>query len=212
MEYLFAFLILLGIVSLTTILAGIFKLLVPIAYIGLGYYLGNESLIMGIGASLGAIVNVVNVNRYIRSQGAMSSAPILSKLASFGLIIAFILGLFLKGNTDFNFSGGNGWLILLGIWVAIIAFWFYLAKKRSSSISTFKDNVIKYKIVEKYDEDPKWATYLYFKDGREGWNETIPGSFMAKDPESDLTFVHNSKEEAEKYASGMFENAEYIDD
>ena len=33
---------------------------------------------------------------------------------------------------------------------------------------------------------------------------------MARDPENDLTFVHYSKEEAEKSASRMFENAKQI--
>ena len=66
--------------------------------------------------------------------------------------------------------------------------------------------------VEKYDTDPKWATYLYFKDGQEGWNQTIPGSFLAKDPENDLTFVHNTKEDALRYAESVFENAEFIEE
>lgn len=212
MEYLYSFLILLGITFLTTILTGIFKILVPIAYIGLGYYLGTESLILGIGASLGALINIGNVNRYIKTQGAMSSAPLYSKLGSFGLIMAFIVGLFLKDSSDFNFDNGNGWFVLLAIAITIIGIGFFLAKRKNNSMDSFVDNVLKYEIVEKYDEDPKWATKLYFKNGNEGWSETIKGSFMAKDPENDLTFVHYSKEDAEKYASGMFENAEQIDE
>ncbi len=212
MEYLYAFLLFIGIVFLTTILTGFLKILVPIAYLALGFYLGTESLIMGIGASLGAILNISNVGRYMKTQGAMSSAPLYSKLGSYGLIIAFIVGLFFKDSSELDSGGGNGWLIFLGIAVAIIGIVIFLAKRNRNSLDNFKENVEYYKIVEKYDEDPKWATYLYLKNGQEHWSNTIQGSFMAKDPENDLTFVHYSKEDAEKYASGMFKNAEQIDE
>ena len=133
MEYLYAFLILIGICFLTTISTGIFKILVPIAYIGLGYYLGTESLILGIGASLGAVINIGIVNRYLKTEGAMSSAPLYSKLASYGLIIAFILVLFLKDSTEFNFDSGNGWYVLIAVAVIIIGIRFFLAKRRNNS-------------------------------------------------------------------------------
>ena len=141
----------------------------------------------------------------------MSSAPVLSRLASYGLIIAFIIGLFFKNDSvEINNNGGNGWLFFLGIAVALIGIVIFLSKRNRTSINNFKENVEYYKIVEKYDEDPKWATYLYLKNGKEHWSYTIKGSFMAKDPENDLTFVHYTKEDAEKYSSGMFENAEQI--
>ena len=210
MEYLYAFLFFIGIIVLTSILTGILKILVPIGYLVLGFYLGTESLIMGIGASLGAIVNISIVGRYMKTQGAMSSAPLYSKLSSYGLIITFVVGLFIKDSSVLNISGGNGWLIFLGITVAVIGIVIFLAKRNRNSLDNFKENVEYYEIVEKYDEDPKWATKLHFRNGNEGWSETIKGSFMAKNPENDLTFVHYSKEDAEKYASGMFENAKQI--
>jgi hypothetical protein len=70
---------------------------------------------------------------------------------------------------------------------------------------------LKYKIVEKYNEDPKWAVKLYYKNGNEDWSKTIPRSFMAKDRENDLTYVHYTKKDAEMYASSMFKNAEKIE-
>lgn len=106
-------------------------------------------------------------------------------------------------------------LALVVVW--FLGWFFFVRNKydvtpKKPSIDAFYESVIKYKIVEKYEEDPKWATYLYFKDGKEGWNRTIAGSFMAKDPNNDLTFVHFSKKEAENYASKFFKNAERIDD
>ncbi len=160
MEYLYAFLLFIGIVFLTTILTGFLKILVPIAYLALGFYLGTESLIMGIGASLGAILNISNVGRYMKTQGAMSSAPLYSKLGSYGQIIAFIVGLFFKDSSELDSGGGNGWLIFLGIAVAIIGIVIFLAKRNRNSLDNFKENVEYYKIVEKYDEDPKWARTL----------------------------------------------------
>jgi hypothetical protein len=209
MEYLYAFLLFIGIVFLTTLLTAILKILIPIAYLALGYYLGIESIIMGIGASLGAVVNIGNVSHYMKTEGAMSSAPYYSKLGSYGLIIAFIVGLFFKDSSYVDSSSGNGWLIFLGISIAIIGIVNFFSKRK---LDDFKSNVEYYEIVEKYDEDPKWATKLHFKNGNEGWNETIKGSFMAKDPKNDLTFVHYSKENAEKYASRMFKNAEQLND
>ena len=120
MEYLYAFLLFIGIVFLTTLLTAILKILIPIAYLALGYYLGIESIIMGIGASLGAVVNIGNVSHYMKTEGAMSSAPYYSKLGSYGLIIAFIVGLFFKDSSYVDSSSGNGWLIFLGISIAII--------------------------------------------------------------------------------------------
>lgn len=106
--------------------------------------------------------------------------------------------------------------------IALVVVWFFVwfffirnkynVTKKKLSMDEFYESVIKYKIVKKYDEDPKWATYLYFKDGKEGWSRTIPGSFMAKDPKNDLTFVQYSKEEAERYAAVTFEKAQYIEE
>ena len=87
-----------------------------------------------------------------------------------------------------------------------------LLKKYDKNVvlDNFYENIEKYKIVNKYDDDPKWAIYLYFKSGEEGWNKTISGSFCAKDPENDLTFVFFSEKEASDYAQREFKNATYV--
>jgi len=104
----------------------------------------------------------------------------------------------------------NYWvLIIIGIVLGLI-FSFILKRKRVDSLDNFKKNVIKYEIVEKYKDNPKWAIYLYFKNGEEGWNETIPGSFLAKNPENDYTFVFDNKEDALKYAMKTFKLAQNI--
>jgi len=47
-------------------------------------------------------------------------------------------------------------------------------------------------------------------NGGKGWNQTVPGSFCAKNPENDFTFVFNSKDDALRYAQHSFKNSEYI--
>jgi hypothetical protein len=71
---------------------------------------------------------------------------------------------------------------------------------------------VKFKIIAKYNENPKWAIYLYYKNGAEGWNHTISGSFRAKNPVNDLTYVFDTKEEAISYANDFFENAEHLEE
>jgi hypothetical protein len=88
----------------------------------------------------------------------------------------------------------------------------YYRKLRSQSLDNLKQTVVKYKILEKYNDAPKWATYLYFDNGTEVWNQTIPGSWLAKNPESDLTFVHDTKEEALEYAKRTFISSQYIEE
>jgi len=76
---------------------------------------------------------------------------------------------------------------------------------------TLMDIVTKYKIIKKYDDSPGWAIYLYTNTDGEGWNKAVYGSFMAKDPVNDLTFVFSDKFSAVHYAKGMFKSAEFID-
>ena len=63
MEYLWAFLIFIGIFALTTMATGILGLLIPILYSLLGFILGAESIIMGIGGLLGSFINYYNANK-----------------------------------------------------------------------------------------------------------------------------------------------------
>jgi len=212
MEYLWAFLIIVGFLALTTILTGILGLLIPISYAILGFILGTESLIMGFGGLLGSLLNYYSSNKYIKTQGAMSYAPRYSILASIGFIVVFIVTIILKYVFKVEMNNINYWYLLIFAFVAWIVLRFIFSSNRARSLDDLKQRVIKYKIIEKYNDDPKWATYLYFNNGEEGWNQTIPGSFLAKNPEKDLTFVHNTKEDALRYSKSIFENAEYLGD
>ncbi|MCP4762781.1 MAG: hypothetical protein GY870_13465 [archaeon] len=211
MEFLWAFLILIGFFVLTSVLSGFLGLLIPIILSLLGFILGTESIILGIGGLLGSIVNVYVTSRYIRTQGAMSHAPRYSKTASIGFIVVFIATITLKYAFKVELSNFNYWYLLIIAFVAWVMLSTILKKNRKQSLDDLIESVIKYKIVEKYVDDPKWATYLYYDNGKEFWNQTIPGSFLAKDPKNDLTFVHNTKEKALEYAQDFFENAEYIE-
>jgi len=214
MEYLWAFLIFVGFFALTTILTGILRLLVPIMYLLLGFILGVESVIMGIAGVLGCFVTIYNAKKYIRTHGAMSHAPRYSIYSSIGFIVVFIVTVVLKYAFKVEMNNINYWYLLgfaVVVWI-VLRFIFIKFRNMTHSQNNFMQNVIKFKIVEKYDNDPKWATYLYYNNEEEGWNQTIPGSFLAKNPENDFTFVHNTKDDALKYAKRTFENAEFVDE
>ena len=212
MEYLWSLLIFVGIWALTTVLSGILGLLIPLLYLALGFILGTESLVLGIGALLGSLFNIYNVNRYMRTEGAMSHAPSYSKIASLGFIIVFIATIILKYLFEFEIGNINYWYMIAFVLVTWIILSSLLKNRRFKSLDRFKESVLRYRIVEKYSESPKWAIYLYLKNGNEGWNQTIPGSFLAKDPENDLTFVFDTKEDALNHAQNTFQNAECLED
>jgi hypothetical protein len=102
------------------------------------------------------------------------------------------------------------------VFVIIFSCWFaqnaIYGKRHKKSVNNLLDSVVKYKIVAKYEDDPRWATYIYLNNGVECWNKTIPGSFLAKNPENDLTFVHNTKDAALRYARDNFKKAEFIEE
>lgn len=209
MEYLWAFLIFIGIVSLTTILTGIFKFLIPLLFLALGYILGVESLILGIGGLLGSILNIIITNKYIRTQGAWSSAPVYGIMTSYYFIFSFIVTITTKYIFKLEFNLDYWFLFITAfiIWgVSII-----IKIRKEHSLDNYLERVVKYRIVAKYDNDPKWATYLFFKNGDECWNETIYGSYRAKDPVNDLTFVYETREKALRYAKNTFINAVYYE-
>ena len=212
MDYLWAFLIFAGIWALTTILTGFLGLLIPIIYSLLGFILGTESIILGLGGLLGSLLNIYSTNKYIRTQGAMSNAPIYGKIASIGYIIVFIATIIAKYVFNFELNNINYWYLILFAFIAWMILSSATKKRKIQSLDNFYESVLRYKIVAKYENDPKWATYLYYKNGEEGWNQTIPGSFLAKHPNNDLTFVHSTKEEALRYAQRFFKNSEYIDE
>jgi hypothetical protein len=211
MEYLFAFLILIGIYALTTILSGIFGLLIPISYLFLGLILGIESLIIGIGGVLGSLVSIYTINTYVKKEGAMSHAPFYAKIASYGYIITFAIAIIIKYVFNYEFTNINYWYFLPAIFILWLISTFFFRNQRTQSLDNLKESVSSYKIVKKYNDDPKWAIYLYFKNGREEWNETIPGSFLAKNPDNDFTFVFHTKDKALRHAQHIFSESNYID-
>lgn len=212
MDFLWAFLMFVGFWMLTTILTGFLGLLIPIILSLLGFILGAESIILGIGGLLGSFVNIYSTSRYIRTQGAMSHAPRYSRIASIGFIVVFIVTIILKYALNVELGNFNYWYLLIIAFFTWIVLSIILKSNREQSLDKLQKSVMKFKIVEKYDDAPKWATYLYYENGKEGWNQTIPGSFLAKDPKNDLTFVHITKEKALQYAKDFFENAEFIED
>ena len=159
---------------------------------------------------IGCIVNIYNTKKYIGNQRALSSAPVYGIKASYLYLISFSLTIILKEFLNLGFFENlNYWYLLIS---AFLIWGIYsLIKNKLTNSNNYIDQVIKFEIVEKYDTDPKWATRLYSKNGDESWNETIYGSFRAKDPENDLTFVFETKEKALEYAKDTFKNAEYYD-
>jgi hypothetical protein len=212
MEYIWAFLILIGIFGLTSIFTGLMGLLIPILYSLLGFILGAKYLIIGLGGLCGSILNIYSTKMYIRTQGAMSNAPRYSKIASIGYIIFFIPTIIVKYIFNIEINNIPYLYLFIFAFVAWIVLSILFRGKKIKSINNFYDSVSKFKIVAKYKDDPKWAIYLYFNTRKEDWNKTIPGSFLAKDPEKDLTFVFSTKEKALIYARDSFKNAEYIEE
>jgi len=211
-EYLFAVLILVGIWSLTTMLTGVFGIFIPIIYTFLGFLFGSESIIIGTGGFIGSVLTVFSTNMYIRTQGAMSRAPVQGRNASIGFIVAFVITIFLEYIMEYDTNATSYLIVFLAIFACLVVLNVVFGKRNKKSVESLLDSVVKYKIVAKYEDDPRWATYIYLNNGVESWNKTIPGSFLAKDPGNDLTFVHNTKDEALRYAQNNFKNAEFIEE
>lgn len=212
MDYLFAVLMLVGIWLLTTMLAGVLGVFIPIIYTFLGFLFGSESIIIGTGGFIGSALTILSTNMYLRTQGAMSRAPVQGRNASIGFIVAFFITVFLKYFMKFDTNVTINLIVFLTIFSCWIAQNAIFGKRHKKSVKNLLDSVVRYKIVAKYEDDPRWAIYIYLNNGVESWNETIPGSFLAKNPENDLTFVHNTKDEALRYARDNFKNAEFIEE
>lgn len=148
---------------------------------------------------------------YIKQEGTMSHAPFYAKISSYGYIITFTIAVIMKHVFNYQLSNIDYWYflpVILILWLILTSFF---SKQRTQSLDNLKNNVLGYKIIKKYNNGLKWAIYLYFKNGREGWNKTIPGSFCAKDPDNDFTFVFNTEEEALRYAKDFFSKAKHIE-
>ena len=105
----------------------------------------------------------------------------------------------------------NQWLVVGFVILGSILVMYSAGLLKSGSLKSIQEAVSEYAIVEKYDDGHRWAIYLYLKNGNKSWNKTIPGSFMARDPENDLTFVFSTEEEALSHAERIFPDAKRVD-
>ena len=173
--------------------------------------MAGENAFIGVGAIIGAMLNIRTVNQYIRKEGALSSVPRISKLASLSLIVGSFLSFVYFQLLAFSVEDVN-WMVITLVTIFLAAGMLLLQKwTRNTRLTAFANSVTHFKVVEKYSDEPKWATYLYFNDGEEQWNRTIEGSAFARDSENDLTLVHSSRERALDYAQMMFPKASEID-
>ena len=154
MDFIWAILIFVGIWALTTILTGFLGLLIPIIYVLLGFILGTESIILGIGGLLGSLFNIYSTSRYIKTQGALSHAPIYGRIASIGYIIVFTATIIARYIFDFELYNINYWYLILFAFIAWLILSLTIKKRRTQSLDNFKENASKYKIVAKYEDDP----------------------------------------------------------
>lgn len=209
MDYLYGILILIGFVAISTTGAAIFGNLLTVIYICLSVYLGSNYLIFGLGGVLGNVLNIFMSAKYIRQHGAMSKAPIKGISASQWYVSTFLIIILIKYVFGFSINDTNIWYYFAGN----IILWLFIEKpfkkENKQSLDDFFESVTKVDVVEKYDDNPKWALFLYFNDGFKDWSKTSQGSYRAKHPVDDLTYVFNTKEEAMNYAKRNFIKAEF---
>lgn len=211
MEYLFAILIIIVFWLLTPFLAAIFGIFTLFLYCFLGATLGIQLLVIGLGGLIGNLINIYASAEYLKEGPSLTPGPHHSRISSIGYVVVFIATLFIKYILNYEIETINIWYFLIIFFVLWAILTFFFNSQRTKSFDSLKESVLSYKIVEKYDTDPKWAIYLYFHNGVEEWNKTIPNSFCARDPENDLTFVFFTKEEALRHAQNFFTKAKYID-
>lgn len=212
MDYFYAFLILISFWALTTWLAAFLGELLIIGYVSLAVYFGLDYLLFGIAAFVSNSYNIYISAKYIKKHGAVSDAPMIGIRASSLYLTTFLFIIILKYLFSIDNSTIDDWyfyIFTIGLWI-LNRLVFGTKKNREEELNTYFESVTHYKIIEKYKDDPKWATYLYFNDGKEDWNKTIKGSHRAKDPVDDLTFVFYTKDDALEYAEFNFINAEEL--
>lgn len=213
MEYLFAVVIFFVVTMMTRNLAWMFGILLPIIYSFLGFVFGVNSLIIGISGILANLLSILVSGDYSKiAVKGVRRVYVLSKFASIGYIFAFIIAISVKYILNYHLNSIEYLYAIIIISACFLLIKFVVMNRELGRVEHFFGDVIKCKIVEKYEEDPKWAVYLYRKNGEEGWSQTIPGSFCAKHPENDLTYVYHTKDEAMRYVKDKFTYAEIIFD
>jgi hypothetical protein len=211
MKYLFALLSVVAAWFFTSFVAMIFGRLAPIILGVLGYYLAVNNVLIGCGVLIGSIMNRFFTGMYLRREGAMSNQPRNSRVSSTAYIWLFSFCAVLIYAFGFDIGMRNQWLVIGFVILGSIVVMYNAGLLRSSSLKSIQEAVSEYAIVEKYDDGFRWAIYLYMKNGAEGWNQTIEGSFMARDPEKDLTFVFRTEEEALNHAEHIFPDAQHVE-
>lgn len=211
MKYLFAFLSIIAAWLLTSFCAMIFGRLAPIILGVLGYYLAVNNVLIGIGVLIGSIINWFFTRMYLKKEGAMSNQPRNSRASSWAYIWLFCVSAILIYAFGFDIGMMNQWLVVALVILGSILVMYSAGLLKSGSLKRVQEAVSEYAVVEKYDDGHRWAIYLYLKSGNESWNKTIPGSFMARDPDKDLTFVFQTEEEALSHAERIFPDAKRVD-
>ena len=209
MEYVFGILLLFFIWIANPKLSKSIKGFLGLIYLYLGLYLGFNHLIIGAGGVIGGLI-VVIMSSYYKSKykHILMYMPDEKKVMDISIlnaewfILAFGVSYCLKYTETISFEEIKYWHFgLIGILYLIISY----GGDRKNNLT---EKVIKYSILEKYADDPKWAIYIYLENGNEGWNQTIPNSWAAKDAKNgDLTFVFRTREDALRHSQNVFKNA-----
>jgi hypothetical protein len=201
MEYLWAVLIII-LMWATPIISAILKVYTPLVFISFGLLITLESYVIGIGGIVGSLININFTKSHWKNIGAIPEIPRFGIKSSYFFIVGVSISMFLLSIFNLKQVKIIDYMIIL----IFSLFWIVVFGRN------VWDKVKYFRVVEKYDTDPKWATYLIFEDGREQWNEAQSNSLFAKDPPNDdMTFVHLSREDAINYAERTFKNAELID-
>ncbi len=202
----------LSFMSLSTWAAAFLGRYLAALYILLAVLLCSDYLIIGLGGFLGNIFNIIITQKYINKTGVMSNAPRRGVAASVWFLFIFIITAIIKYAFSLEMNDESIWYFYAGGLLLWLLDPLFTSQNKAQSIDAYFDSVVKFEIIEKYEDNPKWATYLYFNNGHEEWNKTIQGSYRAKHPSHDLTFVFETKEEAINYAKGCFKNAVCLND
>ena len=207
MEYLYGALFFFGFVLLTPMLCSILGVWLGAGYIYLGIFLSFEHWVYGVGGLLGALINLYGLKKVIPVGDTNSQLAIRVRMNSIWYILSYLIVFISSLIFKFKFEDIS-WQMLIALGVLYILYNLRKTLNEKVKLERLKKSVQEFQIIEKYNEDPKWAIMLYCEDGSYDWNKTIPGSYLAKDPANgDLTFVFYSKEEAINYARHFFSEA-----
>ena len=209
MNYIWLIISFIGFWLLTPILSTFLAVVGPAIFFVGGFILTYYSEYAGIGALVGCMLNLLVASGKVPKFGLFKNYNRKGIIASYSLFVAVLIALanhyFLHFRLDSNFIV---FCITIGAIGSTFLYIFMNSKRQvkfSEEVENYRQSVVKYKIVEKYNDGMKWAVYLYFNNGKEDWNYAVPSSEHARDPiHNDLTYVFDSRKDAEEYAQGFF--------